>query len=126
MTDTNPDIELKVPVHRRAPEKNKAALADAAVARIANQQATGQYIAYNKAGVVLGWLDYRDEKNRRVIYHTETNPIFRGKGVADTVTRHAMDDAAKQSLSVEPSCWYAAEWIQRNPSYGKYVVNPAY
>ncbi|MDR2703462.1 MAG: hypothetical protein LBB58_03890, partial [Cellulomonadaceae bacterium] len=61
MTDT---LSTEVPIERRAPEKNKAALADAAVTRIANQRATGQYVAYNKAGIVLGWLDYRDEKNR--------------------------------------------------------------
>jgi len=119
-------VKIQIPVERQAPEKNTAALADAKVARIAKQAATGQYIGYNKAGVVLGWLNYRDEKNRRVIFHTETNPIFRGKGVADHITKHAMEDAVAQDIMVEPSCWYAAEWVQRNPAYSKYIVNPAY
>lgn len=120
------DAETDVPLERQAPEFNTAAMVDAKVARIANQKATGQYIAYNKAGAVLGWLNYRDVRGNRDLYHTETNPIFRGKGVANDVTKHAFDEAARQGVPVDPSCWYAAEWVQRNPSYAKYVAQPAY
>ena len=120
------DATNEVPLERQAPEFNTVAMVDAKVARIANQKATGQYIAYNKAGAVLGWMNYRDNRGHRELYHTETNPIFRGKGVANDITKHAFDEAMKQGIDVDPSCWYAAEWVQRNPAYAKCVARPAF
>ena len=40
-----------------------------------------------------------------------------GRGLAGILTRHALDWARSEELSVEPSCPYVASWINRHPDY---------
>jgi predicted GNAT family acetyltransferase len=41
-----------------------------------------------------------------------------GRGLAGQLTRHALDWARSQSLSVKPTCPYVASWLERHPDHG--------
>lgn len=99
---------------------------DTAVAKVKNDKIKGRYVAYNAAGTEMGWLGYRKEKGVLVIWTTRTEPEFRGRGVADALTRHALDSAIKKGTPVQPDCWYASEWIQKNPRYARHVTDPGF
>ena len=66
---------------------------------------------------VMGWLNYRVEGDVMVIPQTVTVPEFRGRGVAGTLARQALEDAIDLDLKVDALCWYVAEFIERNPRY---------
>ncbi|NDY94635.1 GNAT family N-acetyltransferase [Wenzhouxiangella limi] len=45
-----------------------------------------------------------------------------GRGIAGRLTRHALDWARAQDLSVRPACPYVATWIKRHPDYADRVA----
>lgn len=68
-------------------------------------------------GQLAAFAEYRLRPGRIVFTHTETDPAFRGHGVADVLVRHALDDARSRGLEVTPLCPYVAGWIGRHPDY---------
>jgi len=108
------------------PESAPVSGLDAAVAKITNDKENGRYVAFNAGGDEMGWLGYRKEKGALVIWTTRTQPEFRGKGVADALTRYAVDKAVAKEMPISPVCWYASEWMHRNPKYLKYVTDPGF
>jgi predicted GNAT family acetyltransferase len=63
-------------------------------------------------GELVGYCDYVRDGQRLIFPHTETLPAFRGMGVADTVVAFALDDAARQGLTVVPDCWFVEDYIR--------------
>ncbi|MCL1800199.1 MAG: N-acetyltransferase [Promicromonosporaceae bacterium] len=100
--------------------------ADMEVASVENDGAGSRYVAHNRVGTEMGWLGYRDEKGVRVLWTTVTHPEFRGHGVASKMTRKVMDDAVASGTPIDPVCWYASEWVQRNPQYSKIITDPGF
>ena len=96
------------------------------IANIVNDPAQGRYIAYNAGGAEMGWLGYRMENGVLVVWTTRTDPGFRGHGVADQLTRRALDDAVADGTPIDPVCWYASEWVHRNPKYARHVTDPGF
>jgi predicted GNAT family acetyltransferase len=45
-----------------------------------------------------------------------------GRGLAGTLTRHALDWARANSLRVKPTCPYVASWLERHPDHDYDVV----
>lgn len=68
-------------------------------------------------GGSLAVLDYQHEGDRIVITHTFVPPALRGQGIAEKLTRRALDDARREKRKVVPSCSYAAAFIQRHAEY---------
>ncbi|QAY64098.1 N-acetyltransferase [Xylanimonas allomyrinae] len=68
-------------------------------------------------GRVMGWLNYRIEGDVVVIPATVTVPEFRGRGVAGSLARQALEDVVDVGKKVDALCWYVAEFIERNPRY---------
>lgn len=68
-------------------------------------------------GEVAGFLEYRDEGDRRVMPHTVTEPEHGGKGVGSNLARTALDDARADGVSVDAVCPFVAEYIERHPEY---------
>ena len=53
--------------------------------------------------------------------HTEIDPEFRGRDLAATLIRAALDDARANGYRVIPRCPYVAEFIQEHPEYADLV-----
>lgn len=62
-------------------------------------------------------VEYLDDGRRRVFTHTFVPDALRGRGIAATLVREALDDARREGRTVAPACSYVAAFIQRNPEY---------
>jgi predicted GNAT family acetyltransferase len=56
-------------------------------------------------------------EGRLNFFHTYVPPELRGKGVADELVRHALDDVRARGLKVIPSCWFVRVYIERHDEY---------
>lgn len=61
-------------------------------------------------------LDYAVNESEIALTRAFTQPPFRGRGFAAELMEFAVNDIeASKQLRVVPTCWYAAEWFERNP-----------
>jgi predicted GNAT family acetyltransferase len=67
-------------------------------------------------GELAGFADRTLRDGLIVLPHTVVDPAFRGRGLAAHLVRRALDDARAQGLSVVPSCWYVAQYIDDHPA----------
>ncbi len=72
-------------------------------------------------GSIVGFSDYRMRDDQQVYVHTEIDPEFRGRDLAATLIRAALDDARTHGNRVVPRCPYVAEFIQEHPEYADLV-----
>ena len=70
-----------------------------------------------RIGGELCLLNYRRSAGKLVIYHTEVPQPFEGRGLAERMTRAALDFARSENLQVEPRCSYASYFMQKHPEY---------
>jgi predicted GNAT family acetyltransferase len=70
---------------------------------------------------LAGIADYRLGDGVITFVHTEVPPEFSGQGIAQTLARHALDDARERDLSVVPSCSFIRSFIDKNPEYSDLV-----
>lgn len=63
-----------------------------------------------------GELLYRAEDGKLEITRTFTPPEARGRGIAGQLVAAAVERARAKGETVVPSCWYARQWIDENPS----------
>ena len=73
-------------------------------------------------GEVVGIADYRDTGDRVVLPHTVIDPAMRGRGFGDVLVAGVLDDLRADDRTVVPSCWFVAEFIERNAKYGDMVA----
>ena len=78
-----------------------------------------------KAGKYYAWIDGHEsvceygpvgEKTLN-FWHTYVPPELRGRGIADELVRHALEDVRQRGLRVIPSCWFVRAYIDRHPEY---------
>lgn len=72
-------------------------------------------------GAVVGHADYRRSDGTVVLPHTEIDPAMRGRGLAAVLVERVLGDLLAESelrpVTVVPSCWFVAEFIDANPRY---------
>jgi hypothetical protein len=71
---------------------------------------------------LASFAEYRISGDRVVFFHTLTVPEFRGRGLAAEVVRWALDDVRKRGLSIEPRCWFVADFVDDHPEYRELVA----
>ena len=52
---------------------------------------------------------------------TWVHPLLRNSGVGARLVEHALDWAKERGLKIVPTCWFVAEYIERNPEYASMV-----
>ncbi|MGE7136534.1 GNAT family N-acetyltransferase [Luteibacter sp. NPDC031894] len=62
-------------------------------------------------------VDYQLDGKVMTITHTGVPSPVGGRGIANLLTRFAVQVAAAQGWKVKPACSYAALWFERNPEY---------
>src|SRR5262245_22480881 len=70
-----------------------------------------------RAGDVLGYIDYTQSGNTRVMTHTEVLPDLRGKGIGHRLAAGALASTAASRLKVVPRCGFVADYIRNHPEY---------
>jgi predicted GNAT family acetyltransferase len=66
---------------------------------------------------VVGRIDYEEDADRLLFTHTLVPPEHEGQGIAEQLTRSALDDARDRGLTVVPLCSYTAAFFRRHPEY---------
>jgi predicted GNAT family acetyltransferase len=63
-------------------------------------------------------LEYSEVGERTLnLFHTYVPPEQRGRGIADEIVRHALDDVERRGFKVVPSCWFVRVYMQRPTRY---------
>ena len=74
----------------------------------------------------LAELTYERHGDRFVLAHTEVPAELEGMGVAGALVTAAVDDAARNGLTVVPRCPFARGWLDKHPDVAKQVtIEPA-
>ncbi len=74
-------------------------------------------------GEIVGRIDFSQRDGVVNLLHVEVDSAHRGKGVASTLVRHALDDVRAQSMQVIPTCPYARQWLKAHPDYADLVAS---
>lgn len=64
-----------------------------------------------------GHVAYTESDGKRNFHHTYVAPELRGKGVAEAVVRHALDDTRKEGHGYVATCPFVKKFIERHPEY---------
>ena len=75
-------------------------------------------------GDLAGWVTYRLSDARITFIHTEVQPPYAGRGLAQRLARDVLDDARARGLRVRPLCPYIAGYIHAHPAYQDLVAAP--
>ena len=73
-------------------------------------------------GELAGFADYKLHDQTIVFPHTEIDPKFGGKGLGTTLIEYALNEVAKENLSVEPVCPFVSKYIGKNPENYLHLV----
>ena len=73
-------------------------------------------------GELAGVLEYKVERGRIALIHTEVLPIHEGRGVGSALVRFALDDARRRELRVIATCPYVQAHLMRHPEADDIVV----
>ena len=65
----------------------------------------------------LAYAQYILSNNVMNIHHTYTPPELRGRGIAATITKFALDYCKANGLKVIPECPYTHEYIYQHKEY---------
>lgn len=75
--------------------------------------------------VLAGFTTFRPDAQGRLRFpHTEVDPAFRGRGLAQRVVADAMADAARRHETVIPHCPVVSKYLRENEVPGLTVVWP--
>jgi uncharacterized protein len=72
-------------------------------------------------GEVIGTIVYEHAGSRMVFRHTIVEPEFRGRGVATTLVRAALDDVRAKGMTLTNYCGFVAEFIAARPQYADLI-----
>ena len=70
----------------------------------------------------VAFVSYSHVAGRVVFEHTYVPERFRGKGIAATLVRAALNEARNQRWRIVPQCSYVAAFVERNPEFADLVV----
>lgn len=74
---------------------------------------------------LAGFTKFRiDAQGRLHFPHTEVDPAYRGRGLAQTVVSEAMSDAARRGETVVPHCPVVAKYLREHEVSGLTVEWP--
>ncbi|WP_344059009.1 GNAT family N-acetyltransferase [Microbacterium pumilum] len=78
-------------------------------------------------GVLAGYTVFRADTRGRLIFpHTEVDPAFRGRGIAQQLVAGAMADVASRGETVIPHCPVVSAYLRKNDVPGLDVIWPTH
>ena len=72
-------------------------------------------------GELAGFVQYHLRDGVIAFLHTETDPKFRGHGVAGRLIRSGLEAARERHLAVLPYCPFVRGWIADHPAYADLI-----
>jgi uncharacterized protein len=69
------------------------------------------------------YLAYRRIDDKTVDFvSTYTPPALRGRGIAARLVKRGLEWAESEGLEVVPTCWFVAEYVERNPDWLRVIA----
>jgi predicted GNAT family acetyltransferase len=62
-------------------------------------------------------LAYGESGKTRDFRHTYVPDDLRGRGIAERLVRHALDDTMRDGYKFTPSCPYVERFVEKHPEY---------
>ena len=72
-------------------------------------------------GELAGFVQYHLRDGVIAFLHTETDPRFRGHGIAARLIQSSLDSVRERHLAVLPYCPFTRRWISEHPEYADLV-----
>jgi predicted GNAT family acetyltransferase len=69
------------------------------------------------SGDVVAFVEYRRERDRIVLTHTEVPEALSGQGVGSKLVRGTLEALRNGGSKIEPRCEFVAAYIERHPEY---------
>lgn len=66
---------------------------------------------------VVGFAEYRAIRGRLILFHTEVDPAYEGRGVGGRLASGTLDDIRARGLKVTVKCPFIGAFIERHPEY---------
>lgn len=66
-------------------------------------------------GRLAGFARYRLDGTRIIMFHTQVEPEYEGKGLGGELAHRALDDVRRRGLTLVPLCPFIAGYIRRHP-----------
>lgn len=82
---------------------------------VRDNAAAGRYEIVTPDGTAF--LAYRRSDRAIILVHTEVPGSLRGRNLANSLARHALDTAREAGLRVVPKCPFVSAYIRRHPEY---------
>jgi uncharacterized protein len=70
-----------------------------------------------RVGGMLCLLQYRLHNGKMIVYHTEVPQPIQNRGLAERMTKAALEYARAEKLKIEPRCPYTAAFLRRHREY---------
>jgi uncharacterized protein len=70
-----------------------------------------------RVGDLLSLLQYRVAGAKMIIFHTEVPPAVQNRGLAERMTKAALEFARAENLKIEPRCPYTAAFLRQHREY---------
>ena len=88
--------------------------------QVADHPEQEQYVI-RADGEIAGFVQYHLRGGVISFLHTETDPRFRGQGIAGRLIQSALDSARERHLAVLPYCPFVRRWMAEHPEYADLV-----
>ena len=88
--------------------------------KIIHELENNRFIIYAEGSEAL--VEYKMTDDTIDLYHTFTDPVLRGKGLAAHVVRAAFEYAKENNLKVIPTCSFVRSFVRRYKEYKEMVV----
>jgi uncharacterized protein len=73
-------------------------------------------------GTLLGFLDYRDRPDARVLVHTEVDPQHEGHGAGTKLIEAALGDIRAREVELVPLCPFVRAYLRSHPEQADLVA----
>lgn len=87
--------------------------------KVTHEKDNERFVVYIEGNEV--YVEYTMAGNEINLYHTFTDPVLRGKGLAAQVVRAALEFAKENNLKVIPTCSYVQAFMAKNDEYNELV-----
>lgn len=88
--------------------------------KVVHETDNNRFVIYSEGSEA--YVEYKMKDDTIDLYHTFTDPVLRGKGLAAHVVRAAFEYAKENNLKVIPTCSFVRSFVRRYKEYSELVV----
>ena len=91
--------------------------------RVVDEPARQRYEA-RLGDIVVGYIEYRSVRGRRILFHTEVDPSMEGRGIGSRLVAGVLDSIRAEGRRITVKCPFVAAYLERHPAYRDVLAAP--